>query len=113
MPGRLRVQRPSPTTVSFTVSNASPRSSSPAKILFGLQILLRALLFFSVIVALVARIRNIFLLRSINSIQWQAIWSSPFGAYVCPLVDKYNPWAIAVVTVLVVYGVFKRGYTGM
>ncbi|CAI7610083.1 unnamed protein product [Penicillium pancosmium] len=111
MPGRLIVQRPSPTTVSFTVSNASPRSSSPAKILFGIQILLRALLFCCVILGLTARLRNLVLLQGENLAQWQAIWSSPFGAHLCGLVDRYNPWAMAVVSVLVIYGVFKRGYT--
>ncbi|KGO42577.1 hypothetical protein PEX1_045650 [Penicillium expansum] len=60
MAGRLKVQRPSPTTVSFTVSNAPQRSSSPAKILFGLQVLLRTVLFFCVIGVGIARVRNFF-----------------------------------------------------
>ncbi|KAJ5590745.1 hypothetical protein N7450_004717 [Penicillium hetheringtonii] len=111
MPGHLRAQRPSPTTVSFTVSNASPRSNSPAKILFGIQILMRALLFCCVIIAFTARTRNLFFLQGNNMAQWQAIWSSPVGAHVCHLVDRYNPWVITVVSVLVIYCVFKRGYT--
>ncbi|KAJ5103562.1 hypothetical protein N7532_004091 [Penicillium argentinense] len=111
MPGRLRIQRPSPTTVSFTVSNAARRSNSPAKIFFGLQILLRALLFCCVILATAARIRHFFLLENGRILQWKLIWASPLGAHICRLVDSYNPWAMAAVNTLIVYGVFRRGYT--
>ncbi|KAJ5890945.1 uncharacterized protein N7473_007173 [Penicillium subrubescens] len=112
MPGRLTVQRPTPTTVSFTVSNAPRRSNSPAKILFGLQILLRALLFCCVIVVGITRLRRHFFERgNLFIISWEDIWSSPLGAHVCRRVDSYNPWVIAVVSALVLYGVFRRGYT--
>jgi len=74
---------------------------------------MRALLFCCVIIAFTARTRNLFFLQGNNMAQWQAIWSSPVGAHVCHLVDRYNPWVITVVSVLVIYGVFKRGYTGM
>ncbi|OQD89932.1 hypothetical protein PENANT_c002G10334 [Penicillium antarcticum] len=80
MPGRLKVRRPSPTTVSFTVSNAPQRSNSPAKILFGLQILLRAALFFCVIGAAIARLRHTFFYEDGRVIAWPAVWSSPLGA---------------------------------
>jgi len=114
MPGRLRVQRPSPTTVSFTVSNAPRRSNSPAKILFGLQVLLRAILFCCVIIVGTARLRHTFFYQNGRFIPWQDVWSTPLGSKVCDLVDTHNnPWAIAVVSALVIYGVFRRGYTGM
>lgn len=113
MPGRLTVQRPTPTTVSFTVSNAPLRSKSPAKILFGLQILLRAILFCFVIVVGVTRLRRQFFDKgNLFIISWEEVWSSPLGAHVCQLVDPYNPWMVAVVSTLVLYGVFRRGYTG-
>jgi hypothetical protein len=112
MPGRLKVRRPSPTTVSFTVSNAPQRSNSPAKILFGLQILLRAALFFCVIGAGIARLRHTFFYEDGRVIGWPAVWSSPLGAKVCSLVDLYNPLAMVAVGVLVIYCVFKRTYTG-
>ncbi|KAJ5924487.1 hypothetical protein N7466_008674 [Penicillium verhagenii] len=111
MPGRLRVQRPSPTTVSFTVSNAPQRSNSPAKILFGFQILLRTILFFCVIIVGLARLRHFSFQADGGSIPWPAMWASPLGSHVCQLVDAYNPWAMAVIGTLVVYGVFRRGYT--
>lgn len=113
MPGRLRVQRPSPTTVSFTVSNAPRRSNSPAKILFGLQILLRAILFCCVIVVGVVQLRHLYFAEDGQIVRWQDVWSSPLGIKVCHLVDSYNPWAITAVGALVIYGVFRRGYTGM
>ncbi|CAI7624537.1 unnamed protein product [Penicillium glandicola] len=110
MPGRLEVQRPSPTTVSFTMSNAPQRSSSPAKILFGLEVLLRTVLFFCVIGVGIARVRNFFFQEDGRVISWPAVWSSPLGSKLCRLVDSYNPLAIAVVGSLVIYGVFRRGY---
>ncbi|KAJ5329969.1 hypothetical protein N7541_005752 [Penicillium brevicompactum] len=113
MPGRLKIQRPSPTTVSFTVSNAPQRSSSPAKILFGLQILLRAILFLCVIVVGVTLLRHIVFKGDSGAISWSLVWSSALGSKLCRLVDSYNPLAIAIVSALVVYGVFRRGYTGL
>ncbi|KAJ5792708.1 uncharacterized protein N7503_008686 [Penicillium pulvis] len=111
MPGQLRVQRPSPTTVSFTVSNAPRRSNSPAKILFGFQILLRVILFCCVIIVALARLRHFSFQADGGFISWPAIWASPLGFYVCQQVDTYNPWAVAAVSTLVVYGVFRREYT--
>ncbi|KAJ5105970.1 hypothetical protein NUU61_003317 [Penicillium alfredii] len=111
MPGRLRVRRPSPTTVSFTVSDAPQRDSSPAKILFGLQILLRAILFFCVIFVGIARLRGSFFQENGRYVRWTEVWSSPLGLSVCRVVDAYNPWAVAATCALVIYGVFWRGYT--
>lgn len=114
MPGRLRVQRPSPTTVSFTVSNAPRRSNSPAKILFGLQVLLRAILFCCVIIVGTTRLRHAFFYQDGRFIPWQEVWSTSLGSKICDLVDTYNdPWAIAIISAVVIYGVFRRGYTGM
>ncbi|CAG7917743.1 unnamed protein product [Penicillium olsonii] len=111
MPGRLKIQRPSPTTVSFTVSNAPQRSSSPAKILFGLQILLRALLFLCVVVVGVTVLRHLVFKGDDGIVSWPLIWSSALGSKLCCFVDSYNPLAIAVVGALVLYGVFRKGYT--
>ncbi|KAJ5574087.1 uncharacterized protein N7459_008514 [Penicillium hispanicum] len=111
MPGRLRIRRPSPTTVSFTVSNAPRRSNSPAKILFGLQILLRALLFCCVIFVGVIRLRRHIFENDVWTTCCRFISSSPLGSHVFSLVDTYNPWGMTVVSALVIYGVFRRGYT--
>lgn len=113
MPGRLSVRRPSPTTVSFTVSNAARRSNTPAKILFGLQILLRTILFCCVIFVATARLRHSLFDKNGRIIHWQDVWSSPLASKVCQLADTYNPWAITAVSALVIYGVFRREYTGM
>ncbi|KAJ5135259.1 uncharacterized protein N7515_004537 [Penicillium bovifimosum] len=111
MPGRLKVQRPSPTTVSFTVSNAPQRSSSPAKVLFGLQILLRSIVFLCVIALSITRLRIFLFQEDGRVVRWSAVWSSPLGSKLCRLVDSYNPLAIVVVSTLVIYCVFRRGYT--
>ncbi|KAJ5722508.1 hypothetical protein N7488_000543 [Penicillium malachiteum] len=111
MPGRLRVRRPSPTTVSFAVSNAPQRSNSPTKILFGFQILLRALLFCCVILVGLVRLRHISYEADVKIIPWQAVWETALGSQLCHLVDPYNPWVVTAVCAVVVYGVFRRGYT--
>lgn len=113
MAGSLHVQRPSPTTVSFTVSNASRRSNTPAKILFGLQILLRAILLCCVIFVAVARLRHYLFEKNSRIIHWQDVCLGPLASKVCHLADTYNPWVITAVSALVVYGVFRREYTGM
>ncbi|KAJ5561519.1 hypothetical protein N7461_000280 [Penicillium sp. DV-2018c] len=111
MPARLKVQRPSPTTVSFTVSDAPERSSSPAKFIFGLQILLRSIVFLCVVFVNIARLRIFFSHGDGMIVRWSAIWSSPLGSKLCRLVDSCDPLAIFVVSALLIYGVFRRGYT--
>lgn len=113
MPGRLKIQRPSPTTVSFTVSNAPQRSSSLAKILFALQVLLRAFLFLCVVVVGITLLRHLVFEGDDGFISWPLVWSSTLGSKLCCLVDSYNPLAVAMVSALVIYCVFRRGYTGM
>ncbi|KAL4897318.1 GPI-GlcNAc transferase complex, PIG-H component-domain-containing protein [Aspergillus ambiguus] len=111
MPGRLISRRPSPTTVSFTVSNASRHSSTPAKILFYFQILLRAIVFALVIFVNFAELRHSFFNQDGLFVRWPAVWASPAGAYACRIADTYTTWAIALVSTIVVYGVFRKGYT--
>lgn len=113
MPGRLLIRRPSPTTVSFTVSNASRRSSSPAKLLFYLQIILRALLLIAVVFAIVAKLRYTRIVHDRLISNWETIWSSRLGAFTCRTVDSYSSGVVAVVNALVMYGVLRKGYTGM
>lgn len=112
MPGRLLVRRPSPTTVSFTVSNASSRSSSAAKLLFYLQILLRALLLVAVVFTSIAKLRHTSMVHDKLISTWNPIWLSPLGAFACRMVDSYSSWVVAIVNALVMYGVFRKGYTG-
>ncbi|KAE8380981.1 GPI-GlcNAc transferase complex, PIG-H component-domain-containing protein [Aspergillus bertholletiae] len=111
MPGRLILRRPSPTTVSFTVSNASRHTSTPAKILFYLQILLRALVFFCVVFFNIARLRHSFFNQDGSLVHWSTIWSSPLGSIVSRIVDSYSAWVVVILSAIVIYGVFRKGYT--
>ncbi|KAI9036288.1 PIG-H family GPI synthesis protein [Aspergillus affinis] len=111
MPGRLILRRPSPTTVSFTVSNASRHTSTPAKLFFYFQILLRALIFVCVVFFNIARQRKLFFYQDGSFLRWTVIWSSPLGSYVCRIADEYSPVAVALVSAIVIYGVFRKGYT--
>ncbi|KAE8356546.1 GPI-GlcNAc transferase complex, PIG-H component-domain-containing protein [Aspergillus coremiiformis] len=111
MPGRLISRRPSPTTASFTVSNASRHTSTPAKILFYLQVLLRALVFVCVVFVNLARVRRSFFNQDGSFVRWNMIWSSPLGSYVCRIADSYNSGLVILVSAVVIYGVFRKGYT--
>ncbi|KAE8159471.1 GPI-GlcNAc transferase complex, PIG-H component-domain-containing protein [Aspergillus tamarii] len=111
MPGRLILRRPSPTTVSFTVSNASRHTSTPAKILYYLQILLRALVFVCVVFFNIARLRNTFFKQDGSLVRWSIIWSSPLGSLVSRIVDSYSSSVVVLVSAVVIYGVFRKGYT--
>ncbi|EAW09890.1 PIG-H family GPI synthesis protein [Aspergillus clavatus NRRL 1] len=98
MPVRLILRRPSPTTVSFTVSNASKHPSTPAKLLFYLQILLRALVFFCVVLCDIAKARHTFFDKDGSVVRWTAVWSSPVGQFLGRNVDAYNSVAVALVS---------------
>lgn len=108
----LKVRRPSPTTAYFTVSNASQRLSTPAQVLFYLQFVLRALVFVSVLFVGGARMRDTFFWQAGSYVDWVAVWSSPPGQLACRIADAYSSWLVAIVSVLVVYGVFRKTYTG-
>ncbi|OJJ44342.1 hypothetical protein ASPZODRAFT_18543 [Penicilliopsis zonata CBS 506.65] len=111
MPNRLLVRRPSPTTVSFTVSNASKRSTPSAKLLLVLQVICRILLFTCVLLVGFARLRHSLYGDEAFNLHWNAIWSSRIGAIACRIADTYNLAGIALVSALVIYGVFRRGHT--
>lgn len=108
----LTVRRPSTTTVSFTVSNASPRSTLPAKLAFYIQVLIRALLFIWTIVIDMAKLQPMIFSQNGPIIPWKDIWSSPIGSMACRTADAYNWRVIAIASALVIYSVFRKGYTG-
>lgn len=112
MPSYLKVRRPSPTTASFTVSNASQCTSTPAKALFYLQFLLRACIFVSVLVVCAARLRSSFFAKNGSWVRWTAVWASPLGELACRIADEYSPLVVTVGSVIALYGVFRKGYTG-
>ncbi|KAJ9193661.1 hypothetical protein DTO164E3_7753 [Paecilomyces variotii] len=107
----LTVRRPSTTTVSFTVSNASPRSTLPAKLAFYLQVLIRGLLFISTLLIDTAALRSVFFYENGPIIPWKVIWSSPIGSLLCRTADAYSWRVVAIASALVIYGVFRKGYT--
>lgn len=108
----LKIRRPSPTTAYFTVSNASQSSSTLAKVLFYLQFLLRAVIFVSVLCIATARLRSTFFWKNGPYVHWTAVWSSPTGQLACRIADAYSSFLVGVVSALVIYGIFRKGYTG-
>ena len=112
MPGYLKIRRPSPTTVCFTVSNASQCSSPPAKVFSCLQFLLRAFIFACVVFVDTARLRSAFFAQDGSFVRWTAIWSSPLGQSACRIADAYSTLVTVVASALVTYAVFRKGYTG-
>lgn len=113
MPVYLILRRPSPTTVSFTVSNASKHTNTPAGVLFYLQILLRALLFLCIVFCDIAKVRHSFFHEDGSLVRWTAVWSSPLGSFVCRIVDAYTSGVVALLSILLLYCVFRKGYTGI
>ncbi|KAL2008131.1 hypothetical protein VTN00DRAFT_8113 [Thermoascus crustaceus] len=111
MPARLTVRRPSPTTVCFTVSNAPARCTIPSKLAFCLQVLLRALVFACVLLVDAAKLRHSIFTRNGSVVPWEDVWSSAIGSFACQVSDRYSWWVIAVLSPLVIYGVFRKGYT--
>ncbi|KAL3482274.1 GPI-GlcNAc transferase complex, PIG-H component-domain-containing protein [Aspergillus californicus] len=111
MPLHLISRRPSPTTASFAISNASRHTSTPAKLLFYLQVLLRGVIFSSVLFLYAARFRHAFFTQDGSLVPWTAVWSSPLGSYVCRIADTTRFAVIALASALIIYGVFRKGYT--
>ncbi|KAL3466196.1 GPI-GlcNAc transferase complex, PIG-H component-domain-containing protein [Aspergillus heterothallicus] len=110
MPMHLISRRPSPTTASFTVSNASRHTSTLAKVFFYIQIILRGIAFAGVISFHAARFRHA-LFSQDSFVPWSTVWSSPIGSSVCQFADTSNSVVAILVSALVIYGVFLRAYT--
>lgn len=113
MPLRLISRRPSTTTASFTVSNASRHTSTAAKLFFYFQFLVRAIIFAGVLFYHAARFRHVFFIQDGSLVPWTAVWASPLGSFVCRIADTYNFACIAAVSAILIYAVFRKGYTGL
>ncbi|KLJ06395.1 phosphatidylinositol glycan, class H [Blastomyces silverae] len=111
MPARLSIERPSPTTALFTVSNASVRSTITSKALFALEVLLRVLLFTFVLLVNGALIRDYILTFDDGIVPWEAVWSSSIGALACRIADRQRWQLVCPVSAVLVYIIFRRGYT--
>ncbi|EQL34450.1 phosphatidylinositol glycan, class H [Blastomyces dermatitidis ATCC 26199] len=111
MPARLSIERPSPTTALFTVSNVSVRSTITSKALFALEVLLRVLLFTFVLLVNGALIRDYILIFDDGIVRWEAVWSSSIGALACRIADRQQWQLVCPVSAMLVYIIFRRGYT--
>lgn len=111
MPPHLIVRRPSPTTVSFTVSNAPQHSSTSAKLVFHVQVIIRAIILCCVILVGVASIRHTAWVQDVSIIPWSSLWTSRLGDLACRVADSYSLKVVVPVIAAIVYGVFRKGYT--
>ncbi|EER26568.1 hypothetical protein CPC735_007410 [Coccidioides posadasii C735 delta SOWgp] len=111
MPSRLLVERPSPTTVLFTVSNAPSRSSITSKLLFYLEILLRVIIFAAVLLVDAAKLRDYAFCQD-GIIPWSNVWSSPAGLMACHIADRHLWQVIAPSSAVLLYLMVRKGYTG-
>ncbi|EAS32480.2 phosphatidylinositol glycan, class H [Coccidioides immitis RS] len=110
MPSRLLVERPSPTTVLFTVSNAPSRSSITSKLLFYLEILLRVIIFAAVLLVDAAKLRDYAFCQD-GIIPWSNVWSSPAGLMACHIADRHLWQVIAPSSAVLLYLMVRKGYT--
>ncbi|KAL1986201.1 hypothetical protein VTN96DRAFT_6716 [Rasamsonia emersonii] len=111
MPARLTVRRPSPTTVCFTVSNAPSRHTWPAKLAFCAEVLLRILVFIFVLLVDAAKLRHSLLAENGFLGLGSDVWSTSLGSFACRIADRYGWSIIAGVSALLIYAVWRKGYT--
>jgi phosphatidylinositol glycan class H protein len=112
MPTRLTVRRPSPSTVCFTVSNAPSRRTWPAKLAFCVELLLRILVFTFVLLVDAAKLRHAVLADNGLLDLANYMWSTSLGAFACHLADQYRWSVVAGVSAVLIYAVWRKGYTG-
>lgn len=113
MSPRLTVQRPSPTTVLFTASNAPARRTWSSKLAFGIEILLRILGFLSVLLVNFAKARRFMTTNDGNWGVSPELWTTSVGSLTCRIADHYTWPIVAVASALVTYSVWRKGYTGL
>lgn len=112
MPTRLVVRRPSPTTASFTVSNAPLRQTWAAKLAFGVEIIIRVLGFISIILVNVAKLRRSVVFDYEGLGIPADLWLTNVGSLACQVADRYPYSIVATVSTGLMYLVWRRGYTG-
>ncbi|KAK2825744.1 hypothetical protein FQN49_007408 [Arthroderma sp. PD_2] len=110
MPTHLNTYSPSSTTVQFTVSDASTRSTIASKLAFYVGIIFRGLIFAFVVLVDTATSRN-HIPQSWTAIPWETIWASNIGTIACEIADNHVWQIIAACSVLLLYLVVRKGYT--
>jgi phosphatidylinositol N-acetylglucosaminyltransferase subunit H len=113
MSPRLTVQRPSPTTVLFTASNAPARRTWSSKLAFGVEVLLRVVGFISVLIVDLAKIRHFIIARNDGWGVDPEFWATSVGSLSCRIADQYTWPAVAIASAIVIYAVWRKGYTGL
>lgn len=113
MSPRLTVQRPSPTTVLFTASNAPARRTWSSKLAFGIEVLLRILGFLSVLLVNFAKVRRFITTNDGNWGVSSELWTTSVGSLTCRIADHYTWPIVAVASALITYAVWRKGYTGL
>ncbi|PCH08921.1 Hypothetical protein PENO1_004080 [Penicillium occitanis (nom. inval.)] len=111
MSARLMVQRPSPTTVLFTASNAPARRTWSSKLAFSIEVLLRILGFVSILLINFAKVRRFIVSNDGNWGVSPELWTTSVGSLTCGIADHYTWPIVAVASALVTYAVWRKGYT--
>jgi phosphatidylinositol glycan class H protein len=112
MPTRLAVRRPSPTTASFTVSNAPSRRTWPAKLAFGVEIIIRVLGFIAILLVNAATLRRSIVFEYQGLGIPPDLWLTNVGALAWHIADSYPYKIVAGVSIVLMYLVWRKGYTG-
>lgn len=107
----LIIHRPSPTTVSFTASNAPARRTWLAKFAFAVEFLQRAIVFISALLVNAAKLRNS-LLASDSYFPWSKVWGSSIGILASQVADQYGWLIVGSVSTILMFFVLRRNYTG-
>lgn len=111
MPSYLTIRRPSPTTVSFMVSNAPLRSTLSAKVIFYAGTFLRIVVGFCVLLIDAAKVRNNLFLHN-GLVSWEDFWTTATGHGACRVADWLD-WRVVVIgSGILFYLIFRKGYTG-
>ncbi|KAN0083226.1 GPI-GlcNAc transferase complex, PIG-H component domain containing protein [Elaphomyces granulatus] len=112
MPAHLTVQHPSPSTVSFSVSNAPTCLTLAAKLAFGIKLATRILLFLFVLFINAAKLcRTSSFAQSKSDALWQDLWSTTVGTLAGRIADTYSWPVVAGLVTVLIYVVFRRGHT--
>jgi len=110
-PTHLTIRRPSPTTVSFTASNAPLRTSLSLHVIFYSTILLRVLLGLSVLLITVAKITDTPRLIDVWRYEKPLLGGS-LGRLATSVADRISWRVLIPTTTAIIYVVFRKGYPG-
>ncbi|EED19476.1 phosphatidylinositol N-acetylglucosaminyltransferase, putative [Talaromyces stipitatus ATCC 10500] len=111
MSPRLTVQRPSPSTVLFTASNAPARCTWSSKLAFGIEVLLRIVGFLLVLLVNFAKVRHFI---SITDGDWGVspeLWATKVGSLACRIADYYTWPIVAIASAILTFAVWRKRYT--